>query len=70
MALVCIKLEELDEARALIDKGIDAAKQEERFNAKLYLLLMLRYKYFEEAKDYKLFLENEAIRCINLQEIK
>ncbi|AFQ24369.1 tetratricopeptide repeat protein [Bacillus thuringiensis] len=61
MALVCIKLEELDEARALIDKGIDAAKQEERFNAKLYLLLMLRYKYFEEAKDYKLFLENEAI---------
>ena len=31
---------------------------------------MLRYKYFEEAKDYKAFLENEAIRCINLQEIK
>ncbi|WP_375705720.1 tetratricopeptide repeat protein [Bacillus anthracis] len=61
MAVVCIKLEELEEAKALIDKGIDAAKQEERFNAKLYLLLMLRYKYFEEAKDYKAFLENEAI---------
>lgn len=35
MALVCIKLEELEEARTLIDKGIDAAKQEERFNAKI-----------------------------------
>ena len=55
MALVCIKLEELEEARTLIDKGIDATKQEERFNAKLYLLLMLRYKYFEEAKIIKHF---------------
>ena len=26
MALVCIKLEELEEARTLIDKGIDANK--------------------------------------------
>ena len=69
MALVCIKLEELDEARALIDKEL-MQQNKKRFNAKLYLLLMLRYKYFEEAKDYKLFLENEAIRCINLQEIK
>ena len=70
MALVCIKLEELEEARTLIDKGIDAAKQEERFNAKLYLLLMLRYKYFEEAKDYKAFWKMRLSRCINLQEIK
>ena len=70
MALVCIKLEELDEARALIDKGIDAAKQEERFNAKLYLLLMLRYKYFEEAKIINYFWKMRLSRCINLQEIK
>ena len=45
-------------------------KQEERFNAKLYLLLMLRYKYFEEAKDYKAFWKMRLSCCINLQEIK
>ncbi|PFK40648.1 transcriptional regulator [Bacillus cereus] len=61
MALQCIKLEQLEEAKEWIDKGVIAAKQEERFNTKLYLLLMLRYKYFEEAKAYKSFLEAEAI---------
>ncbi|MBO1626879.1 transcriptional regulator [Bacillus cereus] len=61
MALQCIKLEQLEEAKEWIDKGVIAAKQEERFNTKLYLLLMLRYKYFEDAKAYKSFLEAEAI---------
>ncbi|MDM5187077.1 helix-turn-helix transcriptional regulator [Bacillus sp. DX4.1] len=61
MALQCINLGQLEEAKGWIDKGIVAAKQEERFNTKLYLLLMLRYKYFEETKAYKAFLETEAI---------
>ncbi|MBY0599620.1 helix-turn-helix transcriptional regulator [Bacillus bingmayongensis] len=61
MALQCINLGQLDEAKEWIDKGIVAARQEERFNTKLYLLLMLRYRYFEETKAYKVFLETEAI---------
>ena len=61
MALACIKLEQFEEAREWIDKGIVAAKREERFNTKLYLLLMLCNKYFEEAREYKQFLELEAI---------
>ncbi|WP_433773143.1 tetratricopeptide repeat protein [Bacillus wiedmannii] len=61
IALAYIKLEQFEEAREWIEKGISAAKSEERFNTKLYLLLMLRYKYFEEAREYKQFLELEAI---------
>lgn len=70
MALQCINLGQLEEAKGWIDKGIVAAKQEERFNTKLYLLLMLRYKYFEETKAYKAFLETEAIPFLKLQEIR
>ncbi|MGD6892300.1 tetratricopeptide repeat protein [Bacillus mobilis] len=61
MALSCIKLEQFEEAKEWINKGVIAAKREERFNTKLYLILMLQYKYFEEAKEYKEFLELEAI---------
>lgn len=61
MALSCIKLEQFEEAKEWINKGVTAAKREERFNTKLYLILMLQYKYFEEAKEYKEFLELEAI---------
>ena len=61
MALSCIKLEQFEEAKEWINKGVTAAKREERFNTKLYLILMLQYKYFGEAKEYKEFLELEAI---------
>ncbi|HGH7175582.1 TPA: tetratricopeptide repeat protein [Bacillus wiedmannii] len=61
MALSCIKLEQFEEAKEWINKGVIAAKREERFNTKLYLILMLQYKYFEAAKEYKEFLELEAI---------
>ncbi|WP_242222343.1 helix-turn-helix transcriptional regulator [Bacillus cereus group sp. BfR-BA-01380] len=61
MALQCIHLEQLEEAKEWIDKGIISAKKDERCNTKLYLLLMLRYKYFTEPSVYKVFLETEAI---------
>ncbi|MGG2093753.1 helix-turn-helix transcriptional regulator [Bacillus sp. S13(2024)] len=61
MALQCIHLEQLEEAKEWIDKGILSAKKDERCNTKLYLLLMLRYKYFTEPSVYKVFLETEAI---------
>ncbi|MGF9964806.1 tetratricopeptide repeat protein [Bacillus rhizoplanae] len=61
MAIQCIHLEQLEEAKEWIDKGIISAKKDERCNTKLYLLLMLRYKYFAEPSAYKLFLETEAI---------
>lgn len=61
MALSCIKLEQFEEAKEWINKGVTAAKREERFNTKLYLILMLQYKYFGEVKEYKEFLELEAI---------
>ena len=61
MALQCIHLEQLEEAKEWIDKGIISAKKDERCNTKLYLLLMLRYRYFTEPSVYKVFLETEAI---------
>ena len=61
MALQCIHLKQLEEAKEWIDKGIISAKKDERCNTKLYLLLMLRYKYFTEPSVYKVFLETEAI---------
>ncbi|CAG9613031.1 Transcriptional activator NprA [Bacillus rhizoplanae] len=74
MALQCIYLEQLEEAKEWIDKGIIFAKKDERYNTKLYLLLMLRYKYFAEPSAYKLFLETEAIPFFksagNIKELK
>ncbi|WP_020061258.1 helix-turn-helix transcriptional regulator [Bacillus sp. 123MFChir2] len=61
MALQCIHLEQLEEAKEWIDKGIASAKKDERGNTELYLLLMLRYKHFTEPSVYKVFLETEAI---------
>ncbi|SFJ56660.1 MULTISPECIES: helix-turn-helix transcriptional regulator [unclassified Bacillus (in: firmicutes)] len=61
MALQCIHLEQLEEAKEWIDKGIASAKKDERCNTKLYLLLMLRYKYYTEPSVNKVFLETEAI---------
>ncbi|HDX9578270.1 TPA: helix-turn-helix transcriptional regulator [Bacillus pseudomycoides] len=61
LALQCIHLEQLEEAKEWIDKGIISAKKDERCNTHLYLLLMLRYKYFTEPSEYKVFLETEAI---------
>ena len=74
MALQCIHLEQLEEAKEWIEKGIISAKRDERCNTKLYLLLMLRYKYFTEPSVYKVFLETEAIPFFknagNIQELK
>ena len=61
MSLQCIHLEQLEEAKEWIEKGIISAKKDERCNTKLYLLLMLRYKYFTEPSVYKVFLETEAV---------
>lgn len=61
LALQYIYLDQLQEAKDYIDKGIVVAKKEEKFRPKLYLLLMLRYKYFEEPIAYKTFLETEAV---------
>ncbi|WP_369901074.1 tetratricopeptide repeat protein [Bacillus manliponensis] len=61
LSLQCICLGQLEEAKEHIDKGIVVAKKEEKFRVLLHLLLMLRYKYFEEPTAYKIFLETEAI---------
>lgn len=61
MAIQCIHLEQFEETKEWIDKAIISAKKDERCNTKLYLLLMLRYKYFTEPSVYKVFLETEAI---------
>ncbi|CAM4328027.1 transcriptional regulator [Bacillus manliponensis] len=61
LSLQYICLDQLQEAKEYIDKGIVIAKKDEKFRPKLYLLLMLRYKYFEEPTSYKIFLETEAV---------
>lgn len=50
IALQCAQLQEFEEAREWITKGITVARKEERYKGVLYLLLMLQYKYFEKRK--------------------
>ncbi|HEK9101068.1 helix-turn-helix transcriptional regulator [Bacillus pfraonensis] len=61
ISLQCVQLKEFEEARGWIEKGISAARKEDRYKSILYLLLMLQYKYFEKKEVYKRFLEMEAV---------
>ena len=54
LSLQCIQLGEIEEAK-WIEKGIIAARKDDRYKGMLYLLLSLRYKYFEERDVYKNF---------------
>lgn len=55
LSLQCIQLGEIEEAAKWIEKGIIAARKDDRYKGMLYLLLSLRYKYFEERDVYKNF---------------
>lgn len=61
ISLQCVQLKEFEEARVWIEKGISAARKEDRYKSILYLLLMQQYKYFEKKEVYKRFLEMEAV---------
>ncbi|WP_459502517.1 helix-turn-helix domain-containing protein [Bacillus sp. C1] len=68
IALQCVQLQEFEEAKEWIAKGIAVARKEERYKRLLYLLLMLQYKYFEKKEIYKRFLELEAIPFFKVEE--
>ncbi len=68
ISLQCVQLQEFEEAREWIDKGIIVAKKDERYKGMLYLLLILQYKYFEKKEAYKRFLEAEAIPFFKAEE--
>ncbi|MDM5153401.1 helix-turn-helix domain-containing protein [Bacillus sp. DX1.1] len=68
IALQCAQLQEFEEAREWITKGITVARKEERYKGVLYLLLMLQYKYFEKKEIYIKFLEVEAIPFFKTEE--
>ncbi|MGG4557939.1 helix-turn-helix domain-containing protein [Bacillus toyonensis] len=68
LSLQCIQLGELEEAAEWIEKGILAARKDERYKGMLYLLLNLRYKYFEERDLYKKFLETEVVPFFKTEE--
>ncbi|MEX0378258.1 transcriptional regulator, partial [Bacillus sp. S4] len=70
IALQCIELKECEEAKDWIGKGIDVAKRDEKYKSMLYILLMLKYKYFETKDVYKKFLEVEAIPFFRGEENK
>ncbi|AZQ49119.1 tetratricopeptide repeat protein [Bacillus sp. GX] len=70
IALQCIELKEFEEAKDWIDKGIDIAKRDEKYKSMLYILLMLKHKYFETKDVYKKFLEVEAIPFFRGEENK
>ncbi|MEH7457579.1 transcriptional regulator, partial [Bacillus sp. JJ1127] len=61
ISLQCVQLKEFEEARGWIEKGISAARKDDRYKSLLYLLLILQYKYFEKTEVYKKFLETEAL---------
>ncbi|MFJ8530809.1 helix-turn-helix domain-containing protein [Bacillus sp. NPDC094106] len=61
ISLQCVQLKEFEEARGWIEKGISAARKDDRYKSLLYLLLILQYKYFEKKEVYKKFLETEAL---------
>lgn len=60
LSLQCIQLGEIEEAAKWIEKGIIAARKDDRYKGMLYLLLSLRYKYFEERDVYKKFTRNRS----------
>lgn len=70
IALQCIELKEFEEAKDWIGKGIDVAKRDEKYKSMLYILLMLKHKYFETKDVYKKFLEVEAIPFFRGEENK
>ena len=55
IALQCIELKEFEEAKDWINKGIDVAKRDEKYKSMLYILSMLKNKYFETKDVYKRF---------------
>ncbi|MFD3445861.1 tetratricopeptide repeat protein [Microbacteriaceae bacterium 4G12] len=61
IAVQCMYLNEMKEARKWIDEGIVLAEKDVKNKKLLLLLFMLKYKYFEQPFLYKEFLENEAI---------
>lgn len=70
IALQCIELKEFEEAKDWINKGIDVAKRDEKYKSMLYILSMLKNKYFETKDVYKRFLEVEAIPFFRGEENK
>ncbi|KEK21622.1 tetratricopeptide repeat protein [Bacillus gaemokensis] len=68
ISLQCVQLQEFEEAREWIERGITAAKKDERYKSMLYLLLILQYKYFEKKEVYKRFLEVEAVPFFKTEE--
>ncbi|AIK40466.1 MULTISPECIES: helix-turn-helix domain-containing protein [Bacillus] len=61
ISLQCIQLKEFEEARGWIEKGISAARKDDRYKSMLHLLLILQYKYYGKKEVYKKFLEIEAV---------
>ncbi|MGH0951440.1 hypothetical protein ACQVTQ_30490, partial [Bacillus mycoides] len=70
IALQCIELKEFEEAKEWISKGVDVAKRDEKYKSMLYILLVLKHKYFETKDVYKKFLEVEAIPFYRSEENK
>ncbi|MGG5740241.1 MULTISPECIES: tetratricopeptide repeat protein [Bacillus cereus group] len=68
LSLQCIQLGELEEAAEWIEKGVSAARKDDRYKGMLYLLLNLRYKYFEKRDVYKKFLETEVVPFFKVEE--
>ncbi|MEN1937726.1 helix-turn-helix domain-containing protein [Paenibacillus sp. 102] len=68
ISLQCVQLEEFEEAREWIEKGISVAIKDEKYKSKLHLLLILKYKYFEKKEAYKRFLETEAVPFFKTEE--
>ncbi|PGX50869.1 transcriptional regulator [Bacillus anthracis] len=68
LSLQCIQLGEIEEAAKWIEKGIIAARKDDRYKGMLYLLLSLRYKHFEERDVYKKFLEIEVVPFFKAEE--